>query len=688
MRVAIRKAPEDPMRQALLDTLRSRLKDAPGTDMQSKIQHLMTSGMGEEDATSVAQQHDELIEKPIQARMEELRERNPDMDEARLRRVAEKEITTPGSPMRVAKPKEAPQESERIGEEETRPSLGRGMEPAERAKFLQPQREGEDERRAKTVQMGTDSGFGGFGSETILHDPTGQHPLFYGSPRKLQDAAMKHQQASQQLEELNSKSKFLDRRAYFLRNPEHRPRESEWSYEGSGMTDDEYERMKETQPTSDDLAEAEKLENMSYIIQDDAYKHQARVDDAEFEMEKHGPKTHLNVEQYLNRMLGGASAGARDGQFGGQGRKGGLGLADFQRAILGQDVGDIGRGPGAQQEAMQRMMQLHQDDPQQGAANLLNHLKAEGLMIDMERSPSMKNLDLGPQMAEKTKGLEAMIQAAQKRDVALEAERKELFANPTPENIQRIQDIDRDRDNYRRQIVQQQQQLAAGHMDVLTPDILAQRVFGQGRDMSQDPKIVKPGQGAESEDLRLEGALSNMMNQLGLDQQPPEDESDGERAIREQQIVSARKQFRDALKQGMDSDEAIEQVKQSMEDSKTRFAGEAAPYGTLSVLQPGQGLPKGKVRQDFPHAPQGEDYTLDPSDAPPVDPAPKPSWMDSEKQVMRDRRRFGNPFGDFGMQVPEKEEEDEDDDIQTGFPMALGDLLMKSVHNRLWWQGL
>lgn len=661
MRIAVRKAPEDPMRQALLDQLRSRFEDAPGKDMRSKIQHLVSSGMGEEDATSVAQQHDELIGKPIEERMERMRRMNPDMDEGRMRRMAEQYVMSGGG--KGEEPEKPPQSPEKIGEEETRPSFGRGMEPAERAKFLQPQREGEDERRAKTVQMGTDSGFGGFGSETILHDPTGQHPLFYGSPRKLQDAKMKHQQASQQVAQMRPMIDELDSRLFALNQKEN--------------------------PTPYELSMIDQLEQHSYNMQDDAYKHQARVDDAQFEMEKHGPKTHLNVEQYLNRMLGGASAGARDGQFGGQGRKGGLGLADFQRAILGQDAGDIGRGPGAQQEAMQRMMQLHQDDPQQGAANLLNHLKAEGLMIDMERSPSMKNLDLGPQMAEKTKGLEAMIQAAQKRDVALEAERKELFANPTPENIQRIQDIDRDRDNYRRQIVQQQQQLAAGHMDVLTPDILAQRVFGQGRDMSQDPKIVQPGQGAESEDLRLEGALSNMMNQLGLNQQPPENESDGERAIREQQIVSARKQFRDALQQGMGSDEAIEQVKQSIEDSKTRFAGEAAPYGTLSVLQPGQGLPKGKVRQDFPHAPQGEDYTLDDSDAPPVETLDKPSWMDSAAQAAKDRKRFGDPFGDFGMQVPEKEEEDEDDDMkQTGFPMTLGNLLMKSVHNRLWWQGL
>jgi hypothetical protein len=349
------------MRQALLDTLRSRLKDAPGKDMQSKIQHLMTSGMGEEDATSVAQQHDELIEKPIQARMERMRRMNPDMDEGRIRRMAEQYVMSGGGKgEELEKP---PQESERIGEEETRPSLGRGMEPAERAKFLQPQREGEDERRAKTVQMGTDSGFGGFGSETILHDPTGQHPLFYGSPRKLQDAKMKHQQASQQVAQMRPMIDELESRIFALKEKEN--------------------------PTPYELAMINQLEQHSYNMQDDAYKHQARVDDAQFEMEKHGPKTHLNIEQYLNRMLGGASAGARDGQFGGQGRKGGLGLADFQRAILGQEIGDIGRGPGAQQEAMQRMVQLHQDDPQQGAANLLNHLKAEGLMIDMERSPSM-----------------------------------------------------------------------------------------------------------------------------------------------------------------------------------------------------------------------------------------------------------------------------------------------------------
>ena len=177
------------------------------------------------------------------------------------------------------------------------------------------------------------------------------------------------------------------------------------------------------------------------------------------------------------------------------------------------------------------------------------------------------------------------------------------------------------------------------------------------------------------------------MSRLGLEE-APEGESDGERAMREQQIVSARKQFRDLIQQGASPSQAREQVQQTVEESKTRFAGEAAPYGTLSVLQPGQGLDTGKVRQDFPHAPQGESYTLDPSDAPPVDPAPEPSWMDPEKQWMRDRRRFGNPFGSFGMQVPEKEDDEEDDDIQTGFPMYIGDVLMKSVQNRLWWQGL
>ena len=47
----------------------------------------------------------------------------PEMDEGRLRRIAEKEIMTPGSPMRVAAPEQAPEGPEKIGEQEQRPSL-------------------------------------------------------------------------------------------------------------------------------------------------------------------------------------------------------------------------------------------------------------------------------------------------------------------------------------------------------------------------------------------------------------------------------------------------------------------------------------------------------------------------------------------------------------------------------------
>jgi len=262
-----------------------------------------------------------------------------------------------------------------------------------------------------------------------------------------------------------------------------------------------------------------------------------------------------------------------------------------------------------------------------------------------------------------------------------------LIGNPTPENIQRMIEIDQQRQQYDSDIRRMSRELATGHMSAMTPEILAERVFGQGRDMSKDPTVVRPRQGEDGMYMRMENALNNLISRLGLEE-TPEGESDGERAMREQQLVGARKQFRDLIQQGMSLDEVTEQVRQTVEDSKTRFAGEAAPYGTLSVLQPGQGLDTGKVRQDFPHAPQGEDYTLDNSDAPPVETPDKPSWMDSQKQGARDRRRFGDPFGSFGMQVPEKEDDEEDDDIQTGFPMYIGDVLMKSVQNRLWWQGL
>jgi hypothetical protein len=668
MWIGIRKAPDDPNMDAMRQQLKRLMQGSKATDMQERIQHMLSMGMGQEQAEDMADKYEEHLEKPIQARMEELRQKNPEMDEGRLRRIAEADIMTPGSPYRVAAPKEAPQESEMIGEQEQRPSLGRGQTPAPRGEFLQPLREGEDERRKKTVQLGTESGFGGLGKETILHDPTGRHPLFYGSPRKLQDAQAKHQQASQMAERLQPQVDRLHTQVLRLR--------SNKDEEGNDRT-----------PTPQELAQADQLDEIRFKLMTDLYPHTQRIQEAKAEMEKHGPQSHMSLEKYLGRMMGGASAGARDMQFGGQGRKGGVGMADFQQKILGQDVADVGRGTGSQQEMIDRMFELHQNDPLNLSSNVLSHLQNEGLSIDLGRSPSMANLDISAEMDDKKRGLEAMMQAAQKRDEALEQERKQLIGNPTPENIQRMIEIDQQRQQYDSDIRRMARELETGHMSVMTPEILAERVFGQGRDMSKDPTVVRPGEGGDATDMRMENQLNILMSRLGLEE-APEGESDGERAMREQQIVSARKQFRDLIQQGASPNEAREQVQQTVEDNKTRFADEAAPYGTLSVLQPGQGLDTGKVRQDFPHAPQGESYTLDPSDAPPVDPAPEPSWMDPEKQVMRDRRRFGNPFGSFGMQVPEKEDEDEDDDIQTGFPMALGDLLMKSVHNRLWWQGL
>jgi hypothetical protein len=669
MWIGIRKAPDDPNMDAMKQQLKRLMQGSKAADMKQRIEHMLGMGMGQEQAEDMAQKYEEHLEKPIQARMEELRQTRPEMDEGRLRRLAEADIMTPGSPHRVASPKEAPQESEKIGEREQRPSLGRGQAPAPRGEFLQPLREGEDERRKKTVQLGTESGFGGFNKETILHDPTGQHPLFYGSPRKLQDAQAKHQQASQMAERLQPPIDRLETQILRLR--------SNKDEEGNERT-----------PTPQELAQADQLDEVRFKLMNDLYPHTERMREAKAEMEKHGPQSHMSLEKYLGRMLSGASAGARDMQFGGQGRKGGVGLADFQQKILGQDVADVGRGSGGQQEMIDRMFELHRTDPLNLSSNVLNHLKTEGLAIDLERSPSMANLDIGEQTERQKKLIQYQMRSAQKQDDFLENLRGRYMANPTAENLQKIMDVDRKREELATEIRRLNARMESGHMSVMTPEILAERVFGQGRDMSKDPTIVRPGEGEDGMDMRMENALNNLVSRLGLEEAPA-NESDGERAMREQQLVSARKQFRDLIQQGMSLDEVNEQVRQTVEDSKTRFAGEAAPYGALSVLQPGQGLSEGKVRQDFPHAPQGEDYTLDDSDAPPVETPEKPSWMDSQKQGARDRRRFGDPFGDFGMQVPEKEEEDEDDDMkQAAFPMYIGDVLMKSVQNRLWWQGL
>ena len=688
MWIGIRKAPDDPNMDALRQQLKRLMQGSKATDMQQRIQHMLSMGMGREQAEDMAEKYEEHLEKPIQARMEELRERNPQMDEARLRRIAEQEITTPGSPMRVASPDKPAEESEKIGEREQRPSLGRGQAPAPRGEFLQPLREGEDERRKKTVQLGTESGFGGFGRETIIHDPTGQHPLFYGSPRKLQDARAKHQQASQMAERLQPQVDRLYSQVLRLR--------SNKDEEGNERT-----------PTPQELAQADQLDEVRFKLMNDLYPHTQRMSEAKAEMEKHGPQSHMSLEKYLGRMLGGASAGARDMQFGGQGRRGGVGLADFQQKILGQDAADVGRGAGAQKEMIDRMFELHQNDPLNLSSNVLNHLKTEGLSIDLGRSPSMANLDIGEQTERQKKQIEYQMRTAQKRDDFLEDLRGRYMANPTAENLQKIMDIDREREEVATRIRALNAQKESGHMSVMTPEILAERVFGQGRDMSKDPAIVRPGEGEDAMDTRMENSLNNLISRLGLEEAPA-NESDGERAMREQQIVGARKQFRDLIQQGMSLDDVTEQVRQTVEDNKTRFAGEAAPYGTLSVQQPSRvkgagivseealqsaaktggiesGQASSKVRQDFPHAPQGEDYTLDPSGAPPVDPAPTPSFMDPQRQRLRDRRRFGNPFGSFGMDVPEKED---DDDVQTGFPMHIGDVLMKSVQNRLWWQGL
>ena len=564
MWIGIRKAPDDANLDALRQQLKRLMQGSKATDMQQRIQHMLSMGMEQGEAENLAQKYEEHLEKPIQARIEELRERNPEMDEGRLRRIAEKEIMTPGSPMRVAAPKEAPQESEKIGEQAQRPSLGRGQTPAPRGEFLQPLREGEDERRKKTVQLGTESGFGGLGKETIIHDPTGRHPLFYGSPRKLRDAQTKHQQASQMAERLQPQVDRLHSQVLRLR--------SNKDEEGNDRT-----------PTPQELAQADQLDEIRFKLMTDLYPHTQRMREAKAEMEKHGPQSHMSLEKYLGRMLSGASAGARDMQFGGQGRRGGVGLADFQQKILGQDVADVGRGTGSQQEMIDRMFELHQNDPLNLSSNVLNHLRTEGLSIDLERSPSMANLNIGEQTERQQKLIEYEMRTTENQ-IAFKADRRQRYiSNPTRENLQKIIDIDQKQQELRTKLRRLSGQLQSGHMSVMTPEILAERVFGQGRDMSKDPTVGRPGEGGDAMDMRLENQLNNLISRLGLEEAPA-NESDGERAMREQQIVSARKQFRDLIQQGMPLDEVSEQVRQSVEDSKTRFAGEAAPYGTLSVL--------------------------------------------------------------------------------------------------------
>ena len=84
MWIGIRKAPDEPNLDAMKQQLKRLMQGSKATDMKERIQHMLGMGMGQEQAEDMAQKYEEHLEKPIQARMEELRQRNPEMDEGRL----------------------------------------------------------------------------------------------------------------------------------------------------------------------------------------------------------------------------------------------------------------------------------------------------------------------------------------------------------------------------------------------------------------------------------------------------------------------------------------------------------------------------------------------------------------------------------------------------------------------------
>ena len=284
--------------------------------------------------------------------------------------------------------------------------------------------------------------------------------------------------------------------------------------------------------------------------------------------------------------------------------------------------------------------------------------------------------------------------------------------------------------------------------DTVSREEFMQRVFGEGRDVTQDPGFkprVDPSD-TEVTGISDEEKLSNLIDMTAKRQgMSPDDEQRLRNAVEQLQQQQGTAAFqmspselveRAAMNVTAGTDDALQQ--RNMANLRAQFTKLIAQENALadmvetnpslqrrlSEIRDQRRMIESQIKGGTPpeRAPrasdrglnrkQGEYAQVETLDGPrmkfveskkTIDPARQtpdlgmdPSAVGSSRPTPQQRANMA--MGGMGMTEEQKAQmladfeaamaARRDDDVQTGFPMYIGDVLMKSVQNRLWWQGL
>lgn len=285
--------------------------------------------------------------------------------------------------------------------------------------------------------------------------------------------------------------------------------------------------------------------------------------------------------------------------------------------------------------------------------------------------------------------------------------------------------------------------------DTVSREEFMQRVFGEGRDVTQDPGFKRRDDPSAMEVTGIsdEEKLSNLIDMTAQRQgMGPDDEQrlrDAVEQLQQQQGTAAFQMSpselveRAVMNVTAGTDEALQQ--RNMANLRAQFTKLVAQENALadmvetnpslrqrfSEIRDQRRMIESQIKGGAPpeRAPQrsdkklnrkqGEYEQVETLDGPrmkffeskeAIDPARQtpdlgidPSAVGRSRPTAEEKANMA--MGGMGMTEEQKAQmladfeaamaaRGSDDDVKTGFPMYIGDVLMKSVQNRLWWQGL
>jgi len=511
-------------------------------------------------------------------------------------------------------------ENIKIGEKERAPSLGRGMEPRAMTVETDDTRSenfrNESGRREKDISMGgeEDSGFAGFGRETHVIDESGQNPQFNRArenQRNADDKITMESYLRRLLQDPEGRQVVMDQ---ILQDRRDAPTPGFGRGRGQEGTINEFMRriqqMRKDRP--DELATnlMNHFNRQQIAIHGDSPSLRGLQAENNEQFEIPTPVDEISQKDFMQRIFDGTQDVSQDPTFN-------AAAAAKNRARLGaQDMGGLSEEDKTM-NAMNMMIDQHGLKGRDAAT-----FRHEFMRLVHDKQAYLE------QMAKKT-GVEPDVLTG----AALQSMR-----SGTPEFI-------RDKashDAYRKQI---QSHPVGG----LMPNEMAEAA------------LQSMQSGTLSGQQQYDQGMENIKSQLPK--------------------LEAQEQ---ALQEMIDSGEAGPGRTRTLQRQLDTVRTQRRQYTSMARGDtPDQrGPSRDKLRGDMDTEQYGSDVK-DPLQDPNVSGQAAQTFGTGETEEDRQRRlAFNEAFANMPRRGGE------DDDIQTGFPMTLGDLLMKSVHNRLWWQGL